>query len=532
MDFAQEVDRRRTFAIISHPDAGKTTLTEKLLLYGGAVHVAGSVKSRKAARHAVSDWMAMEKEKGISITSSVLQFEYRDRRMNLLDTPGHADFSEDTFRTLAAVDSAIMLMDAAKGVEPRTERLFQVCRMRKLPVLTFINKMDRPGLEPLDLLDQVGRTLDIQTVPLHWPIGSGRDFRGIIDLQSRKVRLFERLETSGTELAPETVLDLEDPTIEELLGAELWDEVREEVELLDLAGDDWSNEAFLAGEITPFFWGSAMTNFAVGPFLNSLVELAPPPRPRAETEGARDPKDTDFSGFIFKIQANMNPQHRDRIAFMRVVSGQFERGMGVTLARTGKNLRLTKPHTFMASERSIVEEAMPGDIVGLYDPGELRIGDTLYTGAPIRYRGIPRFAPEHYARVRLKDPMRRKHLEQGLRQLSQEGTIQLFYRKGLGTADPYLGAVGLLQFEVLKVRLENEYKVKADLHPTAHRFARWVAGDPAGLAWLEARPDYLIVEDRNGQPVVLSETRWPLDYALQEAPGLELYDVSPLGAED
>lgn len=527
MDLAAEVARRRTFAIISHPDAGKTTITEKLLLYAGAVHVAGAVKSRKASRHALSDWMEMEKEKGISITSSVLQFDAGEHRMNLLDTPGHADFSEDTYRVLAAVDSAVMLIDAAKGVEPRTLKLFEVCRLRKMPVMTFVNKMDRPGRDPLDLLDDVGKTLAIRTVPLNWPIGEASEFTGVYDRLSRKAVLWERL-ASGTEIIPELFFDLDDPELLERIGSRRYDTLRESVDLIDAAGDAFSEEEYLAGEVTPFFFGSAMTNFGVSLLLQSLGTLAPGPAPRATLEGSRAPEDTEFSGFVFKIQANMNPRHRDRIAFMRVVSGRFERGMDVKLARSDKSLRLSKPHTFLAQERSIVDEAVPGDIVGLYDPGELRIGDTLYTGPKVEFRGIPRFAPEHFARIRLKDPTRRKHLQEGLSQLSQEGTIQLFYRAGLGLADPYLGAVGLLQFEVLKVRLENEYNTRAELEGAPFTIARWVAGDPSGLEWLKRRPDYLLVEDRYGQPVVLAASPWPLNYALSEAKGLELLEISPL----
>lgn len=521
---------RRTFAIISHPDAGKTTMTEKLLLYGGALHIAGAVKSRKAARHAVSDWMEMEKEKGISITSSVLQFDHDGKRFNLLDTPGHADFSEDTYRTLAAVDSAIMLMDNAKGVEPRTLRLFEVCRMRKLPVISFINKMDRPGLDPLELMDQVSQQLNIRTVAANWPIGEGKDFHGVYDLRTQKVHLFENQETRGTDVVPELVVDLDDPRVRERTGDRVYEELVESVELLEEAGDPWSIEDFLAGEVTPFFFGSAMTNFGVGPLLEAINSLCPAPTPRESVAGQRDPSDPQFSGFIFKIQANMNPRHRDRIAFMRVVSGTFERGMEVTLASSGKKIKLRKPHTFMASERSIVEEARPGDIVGLYDPGELRIGDTLFVGDEVEFQGIPRFAPEHFARVQLKDPTKRKHLQNGLQQLSQEGTVQLFYREGLGKADPYLGAVGLLQFEVLKMRLLNEYRTKADLERAPFTVCRWVAGEPSGLAWLRERSDFVLVEDRYGHPVVLSSSPWSLDYAKSEAKGLELLDVSPLGA--
>ncbi len=529
MGLAEQVARRRTFAIISHPDAGKTTLTEKLLLYGGVLHMAGAVKARKASSHAVSDWMEMEKEKGISITSSVLQFDYRGKRMNLLDTPGHADFSEDTYRTLAAVDSAVMLIDVAKGVESRTLKLFEVCRRRKLPVLTFVNKMDRSGLDPLELLDAVGRTLDIRTVPLNWPIGSGPDFEGVVDLLTRQVTLYERV-AAGVTVLDETVIPLDDPELRVRLGAERYDDLVETLELLEIAGDDWSVEDFLAGEVTPFFFGSAMTNFGVEPLLEALVELAPPPQPRVTTTVERAPEDPAFSGFVFKIQANMNPRHRDRIAFLRVVSGSFERGMAVTVARSGKVLRSTKPHSFVASERSIVEEASPGDIVGIYDPGALRLGDTLYSDQPVTFAGIPRFAPEHFVRVRLKDPSRRKHFTKGLTQLAHEGAIQRFVDPDLGEADPYLGAVGLLQLEVLTVRLRNEYNTEITLVPTDFSAARWVGGDPAGLAWMRARRSFTLVEDRDGRPVLLVAGLWALNHALQQNPGLEFYDISPLEA--
>lgn len=530
MELAEEVARRRTFAIISHPDAGKTTLTEKLLLYSGALHIAGAVKSRKAARHAVSDWMAMEQERGISITSSVLQFDHGGKRLNLLDTPGHADFSEDTYRTLAAVDAAVMLVDTAKGVEDRTKRLFEVCRMRNMPIITFVNKMDRPGRDPLDLMDEVATTLKIGTVALNWPIGSGHDFKGVYDRRTKMVHLFERVD-AGASIVPELVAPIDSVQARERLGDD-YQTLVDEVDLLDAAGDEWNLDRFLAGEITPFFFGSAMTNFGVGPLLEAIEELAPAPLSRVTVEGERKPEDPDFSAFVFKIQANMNPRHRDRIAFIRVVSGKFERGMDVILARTGQTLRLSKPHTFVAAERSIVEEAVPGDIVGLYDPGELRIGDTLSVGRPLRFQGIPRFAPEHFARCRLKDPTRRKQLQSGLTQLSQEGTIQLFFREGLGAADPYLGAVGQLQFEVLKVRLELEYNVKVELEPSRYQIARWIAGAPSGREWLEKRTDFAIVTDRDDWPVVLAETPWSLNYAVQEAKGLKLLDVSPLGKED
>ncbi|MCO4744906.1 MAG: peptide chain release factor 3 [Proteobacteria bacterium] len=527
MDLAAEANRRRTFAIISHPDAGKTTLTEKILLYGGALHQAGAVKARKASRHAVSDWMEMEKEKGISITSSVLQFDYQGKRMNLLDTPGHADFSEDTYRTLAAVDSAVMLIDVAKGVESRTLTLFKVCRMRKMPVVTFVNKMDRPGYEPLDLLDSVSQALDIRTVPMNWPIGSGKEFRGVVNLLDNTVTLYERIE-GGTDVAPERHLQMDDPELPGLLRPGLWEQVLEEIELVQEAGDAWSIEDYLAGEVTPFLFGSAMTNFGVKPLLDTIHEFSPPPLKRETTQGDREPDDPAFSGFIFKIQANMNPRHRDRIAFLRVVSGMFERNMEVRLARSGKKLKLAKPHSFMASERSIVEDAAPGDIVGLYDPGEFRIGDTLSAGGTIEFQGIPRFAPEHFARAVLKDPTKRKHLQNGLRQLSQEGAIQLFIDPLLGKADPYLGAVGLLQFEVLKERLKNEYSTKMELQPAPFQVARWLRGPPEAIEWVRAKRDYKVVEDRDGRPVVLASSPWLLDYALREVKDLELLNVSPL----
>jgi peptide chain release factor 3 len=516
---AHEAGRRRTFAIISHPDAGKTTLTEKLLLYGGAIHIAGAVKSRKASRHAVSDWMKMEQERGISITSSVLQFDHHGCRLNLLDTPGHADFSEDTYRVLAAVDCAVMLIDNAKGVEERTRKLFDVCRLRGIPVLTFINKCDREGIEPLTLLDDVGRALGIECAPVNWPVGSGRDFVGVYDRAAGKVLRFG--EGRGTELVQFEAIDPD-----ALTGA-LRTKLDEDRELLDMAGDTYDPERFLAGLQTPVFFGSAMKNFGVEPFLDAMVHMAPGPVSRPCAGEPRAPEDPRFSGFIFKIQANMNPRHRDRVAFLRIQSGRFERAMEVQVHRTGQTLKLSKPHTFLGSDRELLEEAWPGDVVGLFDPGELRIGDTLYVGPKLEYQGIPRFAPEHFARVKLKDPMRRKHLAAGLQQLSAEGAIQLFFRPELGDQDPFLGAVGQLQFEVMLHRLETEYGVKSVLDTSTFRIARWIKGD-AGLAWLQARRDYTVVEDRHGRPVVLSESPWPLQYALRENPGLELLEVEPL----
>ncbi|MEN9787194.1 MAG: peptide chain release factor 3 [Pseudomonadota bacterium] len=523
-DLAHETARRRTFAIISHPDAGKTTLTEKLLLYSGAIHMAGAVKSRKASRHAVSDWMKMEQERGISITSSVLQFDYRGRRCNLLDTPGHADFSEDTYRVLAAVDCAVMLVDNAKGVEDRTRKLFEVCRLRGIPVLTFINKCDREGIEPLQLMDDIATALGIACAPVNLPVGSGRDFCGVVERASRVVVRFERDGARGTELVPFTRIPFADADLPESVAAK----VAEDLDLLDMAGETFDREAFLAGRQTPVFFGSAMTNFGVEPFLEAMVDIAPGPRVRPCTGAAREPDDPRFSAFVFKIQANMNPRHRDRVAFMRIQSGRFERGMDVVVHRSGESIRLAKPHSFLASEREEVNEAWPGDVVGLFDPGNLRIGDTLYVKDRVEYQGIPRFAPEYFARMKLRDPLKRKHLVAGLTQLAQEGAIQLFFRPELGEQDPWLGAVGQLQFEVLVHRLENEYGVKATLESAPFRLARWIAGDPAGLAWMRARRDYTVVEDRHGRPVALSESVWPLQYAQRENPGMELHEVEPL----
>ena len=526
MSVAEQARRRRTFGIISHPDAGKTTLTEKFLLYSGAIHLAGSVKSRQSSRHAVSDWMKLEQERGISITSSVLQFEYEGAALNLLDTPGHADFSEDTYRVLAAVDSAVMMVDHAKGVEARTRKLFEVCRMRKLPMITFINKLDRPGLDPFDLLDEISTTLNLRVAPINWPIGMGKEFQGVVDLRTKKVLLFSGGEKGSTMLTTDT-LDLDEA--EERLGSKVYENLLEELELLEGAGDPFTEEEFLAGELSPIFWGSALTNFGVEPVLKFVAAEAAPPSSRETIEGeVISPTDDEFTGFIFKIQANMNPRHRDRVAFMRVVSGRFERGIDVTIGRSGEQLRLSKPHTFMAQERSIVEEAFPGDIVGLYDPGKLRIGDTLSNKRKLKYGGIPRFAPEHFARMILRDPMKRKQLDAGLTQLAHEGVIQLFYRDEVGRSAPYLGAVGVLQFEVLQARLLNEYRVNATVERLSYQMARWIGGGEEALAWLESRRDYPVLRDRNNQPVLLSDSRWSMDFALQNAPGLELYDVEPL----
>jgi len=530
MTTSTESARRRTHAIISHPDAGKTTLTEKLLLYSGAIHMAGSVRARKTSRHAVSDWMEMEKTRGISITSSVLQFEYQGAMLNLLDTPGHADFSEDTYRTLAAVDSAVMLIDHTKGVESRTLKLFDVCRMRGLPVVSFMNKLDRNGLDPLSLIDEIAKTLRLKVSPLNWPVGMGPSFCGVVDVRTRALTLFADGD-HGQFIAKSMQIPFSEARQE--LGERLHDQVSEQLDLLEIAGEPWDKQAFLEGELTPILWGSASRNFGIEPLLNYLAQHAAPPMARGYRNLSGEsktlaPDDQDFSGFVFKIQANMNPRHRDRVAFIRVVSGQFRRGMEVTLARTGETLRMTKPHTFMAQERSIVEDAWPGDIVGLYDPGNLRIGDTLREGPAIKFEGIPRFAPEKLMRTVLKDPLKRKQLYSGIDQLAHEGVIQAFYRPAMGRQDPWLGAVGALQFEVLKQRLLNEYGVSLDLEPLPYSCARWIGGSPKALEWLKQRRDYVEVVDRNDQPVLLSETPWSAQYVADNAPGIELYDVEPI----
>ena len=530
MSIAKEAEKRRTFAIISHPDAGKTTITEKLLLYSGAIHLAGSVRARKASRHAISDWMEMEKERGISISSSVLQFDYQGSALNLLDTPGHADFSEDTYRTLAAVDSALMLVDHSKGVESRTLKLFEVCRMRELPIVTFMNKLDRNGLDPLELIDEVASTLNLKVTPMCWPVGMGKDFKGVVLLPSRELLLFsggkhgqEKLETQRIPF---------DEAVDQL-GEDLHEEVAEQLDLVEMAGDPWDKEAFLRGELSPIFWGSAMTNFGVEPLLAFLAEHASAPRPRKALTKTDElielaPSHEDFTGFIFKIQANMNPRHRDRLAFIRVVSGKFERGMETRIGRSGEKLRLAKPHSFMAQERSIVDEAWPGDIVGLYDPGKLRIGDTISSGPVLRFNGIPRFAPEHFARLMLADPGKRKQLDAGLQQLSHEGVIQIFTRPGVGLQEPWLGAVGLLQFEVFKERLKNEYRVQVKIEGLPYKVARWVGGGKKAETWLESRRDFKVVHDRHQRPVMLAESKWALNYALSNAPDIEFFDVEPL----
>ena len=521
----QEVARRRTFAIISHPDAGKTTLTEKLLLYGGAIHLAGAVRAKANQRHTTSDWMEIEKQRGISISTSVLQFEYQGTQINLLDTPGHKDFSEDTYRTLMAADSAVMLIDAAKGVEPQTRKLFEVCRMRGLPIFTFINKMDRPARDPLDLLDEIEKVLGIRSCPMSWPIGSGDRFRGVYDRQSNEVLFFQTEGEANVKgrLQPKKVSGAKDPSFPELMsgprrdleeGKLLHEELMHSVELFEMAGDAFELDKVLAGQLTPTFFGSAMNNFGVERFLERFIELAPPPAARMSGGQSIEPTQEGFSGFIFKIQANMDPSHRDRVAFMRVCSGKFTRNLMAKNPRLKTEFKLSKPLQFFAQERVMIDEAWPGDIVGLLDTsGELRIGDTLYSGTTIRFEDIPRFSPEHFAQVLLLDPMKRKQLKKGLDQLAEEGVVQVYKQRGLGDKDPILAAVGALQFEVLQSRLKSEYNVDVKIEKLPYLHARWVEGTGLDADYFERREDSRCLEDRDGNPVLLFKSDWGLRWA-------------------
>jgi len=517
-----EVARRRTFAIIAHPDAGKTTLTEKLLLYGGAIHLAGTVKQKKhASRQTTSDWMALERERGISVSTSVMQFEHRGCQINLLDTPGHNDFSEDTYRTLSAVDSAVMLIDCAKGVEPQTIKLFEVCRMRRVPIVTFINKMDREGRDPLELLGEIEQVLGIPCVPMTWPVGGGQTFQGVYDRERRQLLHFERSD-SGARRAPLSIGSLQDPSLRDAIGASAHERLVEAIELLEVAGDGFHEDRFLAGEVTPVFFGSAMNNFGVEPFLDRFVSLAPAPRARATAGGDISPHGSGFSGFVFKIQANMDPNHRDRIAFLRVASGRFVRGMEVLHVRSGRPMTLNRSLQFFAQDRKLVEEAYAGDILGLWDPGILRIGDTLSQGLDVDFAEIPRFSPEHFARALLADPMKRKQLKKGLDQLSEEGAVQVFYDRRRLERDPVLGAVGVLQFEVLAYRLRTEYGVEVQLDRLPFRHARWVEGegvDPDKIEYLLSTSCLL---DASGRSLILFADDWALSRAVQAFPELKL----------
>jgi peptide chain release factor 3 len=518
----KEVQRRRTFGIISHPDAGKTTLTEKLLLFGGAIHMAGAVKSKRAM-HATSDWMAVERERGISVTSSVMKFEYRGYEINLLDTPGHQDFSEDTYRVLTAVDSVLMVIDSVKGVETQTKKLMDVCRMRRTPIMTFINKLDRDGRSPLELLDDIENNLKIEGAPLTWPIGMGKGFKGVFDLRNHELRFFQPEGQKSTRpIETAVVKGLDDPLLDQLLGTRDADALRQDVELLEGAGYPFDLERYVAGTQTPVFFGSAVNNFGVRELLDTFVELAPSPQPRAAETRTVSPLEEEFSGVVFKIQANMDPAHRDRIAFMRICSGTFTRGMRMRHHRIGKEIQVANATIFMAQDRAGVEEAWPGDIIGLHNHGTIKIGDTFSSREPLKFTGIPSFAPEHFRRVTLRDPLRSKQLEKGLLQLSEEGAVQFF--RPLFSSDYILGAIGPLQFEVTMARLKDEYNVDATYQSVNVGGARWVLGGNDLPKFLESvRQD--LAKDIDGDTVYLFPTVWRLEYLMERYPDLLLSAV-------
>ncbi len=520
-----EYVRRRTFAIISHPDAGKTTLTEKLLLYGGAIQMAGTVKGRKASRHATSDWMELEQQRGISVTTSVMQFPYDDAVVNLLDTPGHEDFSEDTYRTLTAVDSALMVIDAAKGVEDRTIKLLDVCRMRTTPVVTFINKLDREGLDPIDLLDEIESVLKIQCAPVTWPIGMGKRFKGVFDMRTESVRFF-RPGQHSLETEEETVQGLDNPRLRELLGDQL-DELLESVELVKGASHEFDEEAFRRGELTPVFFGSAINNFGIRELLDEFVTYSPPPQPRATENRQVNPDEPAFSGFVFKVQANMDPAHRDRVAFMRVCSGEYRRGMKMRHVRLARDMVVNNATTFFAADRGMAEVAYPGDIIGLHNHGTIRVGDTFSEGESLRFLGIPSFAPELFRRVVLKDPLKSKALQKGVQQLCEEGATQIF--KPLKNNDIIVGAVGMLQFEVAAHRLATEYGVACHFEPVQLATVRWVScPDPKVLARFREKVYEHLALDGDDMLVYLAPTRVNLNLALERHPDVSFHATREL----
>lgn len=520
----EEVKRRRTFAIISHPDAGKTTLTEKLLLFGGAIRLAGAVKGRKSKKYATSDWMDIEKERGISVTSSAMQFNYQDHQINILDTPGHQDFSEDTYRTLTAADSAVMLLDAAKGVEAQTIKLFKVCRLRGIPIFTFINKMDRHGKEPLELLQELENVLGIRSCPLNWPVGMGSYFKGVYDREYNRIELYQ-----GDDIREFIQIDengIEDQKIQKFIEPSLHEKLCEDLLLLDIAGDPYDEEKILQGQLTPVFFGSAVNNFGVQTFLERFLALAPTPKAQKSSIGMIDPVQNSFSGFVFKIQANMNPAHRDRIAFLRVCSGRFERGMTVNHVRTGKKIKLPQPQQFLAQDRNISEEAFPGDIVGLFDPGIYRIGDTLCEEGSFEYEKLPIFPPEHFARVTNVDAGKYKQFQKGINQLAEEGTIQIYRTFIDRTEDIILGVVGQLQFEVFEYRLKTEYGVKIQLYHLPYQLARWIESDEAIDASKLQSIKSLCVKDREDRLAVLFENEFSLRWLKEKHPSVRFESSS------
>jgi peptide chain release factor 3 len=526
-EIQQAVENRRNFAIISHPDAGKTTLTEKLLLYGGAIHEAGAVKARRAQRKATSDWMAMEQQRGISITSTVLQFEYRNCQINLLDTPGHQDFSEDTYRTLAAADNAVMLIDAAKGLEPQTRKLFEVCKLRGIPIFTFINKLDRPGREPLELLDQIEQELGLQTFAVNWPIGMGDRFKGVFDREKEQIHLFER-SAHGSREARNTILNLGDAKIEQLLEQELYYQLKNDRELLSGVGPELDLELVHQGKMTPIFFGSAMTNFGVELFLKYFLDYALKPGSHNSSVGEMPPTYEEFSGFVFKLQANMDPKHRDRVAFIRVCTGKFEKDMTVNHARTGKTVRLSRPQKLFAQERESIDAAYPGDVIGLNNPGVFAIGDTIYTGQKLEYEGIPYFSPELFATLRNPNPSKFKQFQKGISELREEGAVQIMHSVDEAKRDPILAAVGQLQFEVVQFRLQNEYGVETILELLPYNVARWVDGGWEVLDKVGRLFNSTTVKDSMGRPVLLFRNEWNCQQLEGDHPELKLSAIAPV----
>lgn len=520
-----EIKRRRTFAIISHPDAGKTTLTEKFLLYGGAIAQAGAVKGKKNSRHAVSDWMEIEKQRGISVTSSVMQFQYKNYCINILDTPGHQDFSEDTYRTLMAADSAVMVIDASKGVENQTRKLFKVCVMRHIPIFTFVNKMDRESRNPFDLMEQIESELGIQTYPVNWPIGSGKEFKGVYDRDKKHIISFEA--SGGQHQVAATEVDLSDPLLDSLIGEDLHSTLCDDIELLDGASYEFDIEKVRKGELSPVFFGSALTNFGVEPFLENFLEMTTSPTPRNSSAGIIDPFDPDFSAFVFKIQANMNKAHRDRITFLRICSGKFDKDMEVLHVQGNKKLRLSQPQQIMAQEREIIDEAYAGDIIGVFDPGIFAIGDTICSPKKkFEFESIPTFAPEHFMRVRQKDTLKRKQFVKGTTQIAQEGAIQIFHEPDSGMEEVIVGVVGVLQLEVFEYRMKNEYNVDLFKEGLPYSYIRWIDNKDIDPKTLKLSSDTKLVKDFRDNYLLLFTSEWNIRWALERNEGLELSEFN------
>lgn len=520
-----EIKRRRTFAIISHPDAGKTTLTEKFLLYGGAIAQAGAVKGKKNSRHAVSDWMEIEKQRGISVTSSVMQFQYKNYCINILDTPGHQDFSEDTYRTLMAADSAVMVIDASKGVENQTRKLFKVCVMRHIPIFTFVNKMDRESRNPFDLMEQIESELGIQTYPVNWPIGSGKEFKGVYDRDKKHIISFEA--SGGQHQVAATEVDLSDPSLDSLIGEDLHSTLCDDIELLNGASYEFDIEKVRKGELSPVFFGSALTNFGVEPFLENFLEMTTSPTPRNSSAGIIDPFDPEFSAFVFKIQANMNKAHRDRITFLRICSGKFDKDMEVLHVQGNKKLRLSQPQQIMAQEREIIDEAYAGDIIGVFDPGIFAIGDTICSPKKkFEFESIPTFAPEHFMRVRQKDTLKRKQFVKGTTQIAQEGAIQIFHEPDSGMEEVIVGVVGVLQLEVFEYRMKNEYNVDLFKESLPYSYIRWIDNKDIDPKTLKLSSDTKLVKDFRDNYLLLFTSEWNIRWALERNEGLELSEFN------